>query len=53
MIALVVHQDLTSIVFVNRRWDPEHKLDFTYEGGAITEVNGDAFRLQDGVVITA
>jgi hypothetical protein len=37
-------------VFVNPRWDPEHKLDLNYSDGRIVAVNGDPFEL-DGEVI--
>lgn len=37
-------------VFVNPRWDLEHKLDFSYSAGRIVAVNGDPFVL-DGDVL--
>jgi hypothetical protein len=32
-------------VFVDPRWDPEHKLDLSYSGGQIVAVNGSPFSL--------
>lgn len=37
-------------VFVNPRWDPEHKLDLTYEGGRIVAVNDEAYLLEGKVL---
>ncbi|BEP56625.1 hypothetical protein GmRootV118_38690 [Variovorax sp. V118] len=49
-IALVVDDQLVASVYVDPRWDPEHKLDLRYEG-TITEVNGEAFDLVDGTLV--
>jgi hypothetical protein len=37
-------------VFVNPRWDPEHKLDLSFRDGQIVAVNGEPFVL-DGEVL--
>ncbi len=37
-------------VFVNPRWDPEHKLDLSYSGGQIVAVNGELFVLAGEVL---
>jgi|SRR5579883_1471416 len=37
-------------VFVNPRWDPEHKLDLSYSGGRIVAVNGEPY-IMDGEVL--
>jgi len=49
-LALVVVEDLTATVFADPRWDPEHKLDITVAGDGITEVDGEPFRLEDGIL---
>lgn len=49
-VALVVDPELVASVYVNPRWDPEHKLDLRYEG-TITAVNGEAFDLVDGTLV--
>ena len=37
-------------VFVNPRWDPEHKLDLSFRDGEIVAVNGEPF-VMDGEVL--
>jgi hypothetical protein len=37
-------------VFINPRWDPEHKLDLSYSGGRIVAVNDEPYVL-DGEVL--
>jgi hypothetical protein len=37
-------------VFINPRWDPEHKLDLGYSGGHIVTVNGEPY-VMDGEVL--
>ena len=37
-------------VFVNPRWDPEHKLDLSFRDGRIVAVNGESF-VMDGEVL--
>ena len=49
-VALVVDDQLIASVYVDPRWDPEHKLDLLYEG-TITAVNGEAFDLVDGTLV--
>jgi hypothetical protein len=49
LVALVVDSDLVASVFVDPQWDQEHKLDMLFEG-AITRIDGQPFRLNDGVL---
>jgi hypothetical protein len=53
-VTLAVQRDRTGRpdagVFVNPRWDPEHKLDLRFRDGRIVAVNGEAFVL-DGDVL--
>lgn len=44
---LVVDADLTASVFVDPAWDPEHKLDFRFDG-VIIAINDEEFDIADG-----
>jgi hypothetical protein len=41
---------LDAAVFVNPRWDPEHKLDLSFRDGQIVAVNGEPFAM-DGEIL--
>jgi hypothetical protein len=53
-VELAVHRDdrgqCDAYVFVNPRWDPEHKLDLSYSDGRIVAVNGEPFVLAGEVL---
>ena len=49
-VELTVVEDLTATVFVDPHWDPEHKLDLTFADGRITEVNGQRYSLENGIL---
>ena len=49
-VQLVVDTDVTASVFIDPPWDPEHKLDLTFDG-SITEINGEPFEVVNGVLV--
>jgi hypothetical protein len=53
-VELAVHREdrgqFDACVFVNPRWDPEHKLELSYSDGRIVAVNGEPFVLAGEVL---
>jgi hypothetical protein len=52
-VTLSVNEDGSAGVFVDPKWDPEHKLDMTFVDGAIAEVNNESFRLENEILYFA